>query len=118
MAERSVHHAHQVKVTLVGRHPEQALGRPETVAEPRAGAERRGDAVTETGRRAEDRARNDVERADHRVGPVAQVATERFVAAVAGQDDLQVLGRHLGDAEGRDHRRIAERLVIGVGQGR
>ncbi len=50
------------------------------------------------------------------VHPIALVATERLVAAVAGQDDLEFLRGQLRHAEGRDRRRIGERLVVGVGE--
>ena len=43
---------------------------------------------------------------------VAVIATEEFVAAVAGQRDRHVLSRELRDQKRRNLRRIGERLVI------
>ena len=42
---------------------------------------------------------------------VLVVAREQLVAAVAGEHDLDVLGRQLRHHEGRNRRRVAERLV-------
>jgi hypothetical protein len=51
------------------------------------------------------------------IGRVGVVAAEELVAALAGESDLDVLGRKLGDEVGRQRRRVGERLVEGVGKG-
>ncbi len=45
------------------------------------------------------------------VGDVGVVAAEELVASLAGEGDLHVLGRQLGDEVGRQGRRVAEGLV-------
>ena len=48
----------------------------------------------------------------HQVQPVAAVAAEALVAAVARQRDRHVLARELADAVGRNRRAVGVRLVV------
>ena len=100
---------------IVGKHraapDEPAFGSERQRAQPalaarvhrhhaRAGADQRCAALAR--RRADAR---------QRVG-VRRVAGEQLVAAVAGQADGHVLARELRDVEGRNRRRVGERLVV------
>src|SRR5439155_16887163 len=52
------------------------------------------------------------------IGCVRVVTAEELVAALAGERDLHVARRELRDEIRRQRRRIGERLVEGVGEGR
>src|SRR5690349_6003436 len=52
-----------------------------------------------------------IERLDARVREIAVITTEQLVAAVAREDDGDVLACQLRDVPGRDGGRISERLV-------
>ena len=65
--------------------------------------------------RAQER-RDGREPAREAVAGVVVVAAEELVAALAGERDLDVPARELGDEVGRDRGRVRERLVEGLGQ--